>query len=59
MIGAILIILLLVIVLHSVFNSKNFNASHEGSYIMKSNIKHLRKDVKNKNRFFKNLNEDL
>lgn len=58
MIGAILIILLLVIVLHSVFNSKNFEAGNQGSYIMKRNIKHLRKDVKNKNRFFKNLNDD-
>lgn len=52
MIGAVIIMIILVIVLYSVFNSKNFNAGNDGSYIMRSNIKKLRKDQKNDKKFF-------
>lgn len=52
MIGAIIIMIILVVVLYSVFSSKNFNQGMNGSYIMKSNIKRLRKNQKNDKYFF-------
>lgn len=52
MIGAVIIMIILVVVLYSVFSSENFNNGMNGSYIMKKNIKRLRKEQKNDKRFF-------
>lgn len=59
MIGAVVLFILFIVLIFCIFfNSNNFQGGGQGSYLMKNNIKHIRKDVKNKKRFFNPNFED-